>query len=134
MKSVIDQALRNVERVYAFAGLSLVSENHLVHRRAIERLFVVAGETFRDVTRVEHGCFSRFTQAIVAVRQRVSERPQHHAVVSKERFHASDRFCLVVIETICVVVFNDARHGQKRFQIFRAATWTTTWSTTAVWS
>src|SRR6185295_20272334 len=63
------------------------------------------------------------------------QRTQHHAVVSEERFHTSDRFRLIVVEAITRIArLHDPRHRQKRFEFLCTATGTATWSTATVWS
>src|SRR6202171_6436974 len=87
----------------------------------------------RDVARVEYRGFRGFAQTVMAVREDVSERAQHHAVVSEKGFHASDRLRVVKVEfeggRISGLVFNpvatapgsdNSRYRQECCEFFRA--------------
>ena len=100
MEAVIDQALGDVQGVHAFARLTFVGENDLVHRRGVERFFVICLQTVRDVTRVQHRGLSCFAQTVVPVGKRVSQGAQHHAVVSEKSFDAADRLWVVEVESV----------------------------------
>jgi hypothetical protein len=90
MKAVIYQPLGYVERVHALARLPFVRKDDFVHRFCRVGLIVIGGQLMSDVTRVEHGRFGRFAQAVVAVRLYVGERPHHHAEVAIKGFDAPD--------------------------------------------
>src|SRR2546423_2123672 len=66
VEAVINQALRDVERVDAFAQLPLVGEENLVHRRRAEGLVERIGESVRDEARVQDGGVRRLAPALGA--------------------------------------------------------------------
>src|SRR6185369_7675484 len=133
MKAVIDQSLGNIQCVHAFARLALVGENHFVHRRAVERLFVIRYQTVGNVTRVEHGSFRSLAQSVASMRENVSQRAQHHSIISEECFYSSDGLWIVEVESVSSTITADySRNWQKRLKFFGTATRPATWPTAAM--
>ena len=58
----------------------------------------------RDVTGVEDSGFGGFAQTIVAMREDVSQRAQHHAVISEKCFDAADRSWVVEVEFVTRII------------------------------
>src|SRR5216684_1727216 len=118
-----------------------------MHWRRRKWLFIIPGKSMGNVARIQDGRFRGFAQAVIAVRQDVRQRAQHHAVVSQERFDAANGLRAIEIELVgCWLVLgtstgpvatapgsdNDARHRQKWFKLCSATARTRSGTASAV--